>query len=180
MNVSRVLLSASALTIACWSAPSAPTASADQPRTPEPAAQAACPAGPRYYLKANGEELELRKDPAATQYDELAVVEWRKDLNGDGVDDLGLRLMGTTGSKGESMWGIFVDCGGGQFVAAWGPEYVVSIELPPSSARADRKLGKWIDLVAVTRVEQANRQQHDRIEKHTLRFARGRYRQVHQ
>lgn len=177
MKAQRVLLIATAFAVACWSQPAVSSAVGDREMIQSPgqrAARPSCPAGARYHVKANGDEVELRKRATAPEYDELAIIEWRADLNRDGFPDFGASLMGTGGSKGESMWIVFVNCGANEVVAAWGPEYVVAIEAPTSALKARR--GAWLDLVRVTRVEQADRQQRDRIEKHTLRFSQSQYR----
>lgn len=131
-----------------------------------------CPAGPRIHAKANGEDLELRSDPYAKEYDELAIVDWRTDLNGDSAEDVGLTFMGSSGSKGESVRGVFASCGADQYVAVWGPDYIFAIELSADSRRAQRG---WRELIAVKRVEDADREQFDRVEKRTMRFVQGRY-----
>lgn len=177
MNMQRAVLIASVFAVACWLQPTVSSAFADRQTIKSPAQSAAptsCPAGPRYHVKVNDEEIELRQSPVASEYDELALVEWRADVNGDGLHDFGAWLMGTAGSKGESMWAVFVNCGANQLVAAWGPEYAVAIEAPTSSLKARR--GNWLDLVRLTRWEQPDRQQRDVVEKHALRFSRGRYR----
>lgn len=164
-----------------WLALAAPMAcSTPSPRlvstsTTESAAAVACRVGPRVYTRPTDDGLELRADPAAVEPDELAIVDWRSDLDGDGRLDLGLSFDGSTGSKGESLLGAFLACGGDQFVAVWGPEYAFGLGLAPGDATppsADR----WRRLLLSVRMEHPN-EPVDGLEEHTLRFVDGRYRE---
>ncbi len=68
--------------------------------------------------------------------------------------------------------------GGDEFVAVWGPDYVFAIELPPDAEKTEQPSGTWRELIAVVRREQADREQLDRVEKKSLRFEQGRYREA--
>lgn len=70
-----------------------------------------------------------------------ATAEWRVDLNGDGLLDLGLRVADSCGSGGCQRV-AYVNCGGGRYAAVWGPRYVD--RLRPGRSRGPLR---WRDLL---------------------------------
>lgn len=101
-------------------------------------------------------------DPDHGAYEGKGILSWQIDLNGDRALDLGVTLMGTSGSKGEAVRSVFVNCGHEEYVTVWGPDYIFAIELPSDADKVEQQPGTWRDLIAVHRREQADREQPDR------------------
>lgn len=97
-----------------------------------------------------------------------ATAEWRVDLNGDGLRDLGLRVTDSCGSGG-CLYVAYVNCGGGRYAAIWGPRYVDRLRV----AGAAGPLG-WRDLLLD--VKRGDRPETEGIKTVRRRFDGRRYR----
>jgi hypothetical protein len=153
----RLQIIASVFAAGCVSRSAPPaTPPATLPATPQPIAKtpSAICAGPLVTLQPFVDPsgyygLHASAHPEVGA-DYVGRVRFIADLNGDGVEDLGLSF-GSCGSLHECLMGVYVYCAPGKYAVVVPPTTLYLLEVGAAVS------GGWVDLVRT-----------DRIDKHTL------------